>query len=1355
MKKNLTPHKLLLAFTVIHAVFAFSYLSAQKFELPRDVIEGYVGWAGNPDTVTVHIEDTFTAAEKDSVRVAINRWNAAGCKPALKEVSSAPANIVITEGDPGDGNAGVYDWETDADGKVTKGKITIRNNPIPGLVETATHELGHALGLDDVDHEANPGDVMKGNGPSNGTNGNLSQHDSTELKAAMASVTPIANPADRNKKRALAPNNAMLPGQTSNLLFDLGQVYPPATLIQVTPVDDPLVNVNFSVFEGNTLFVSVTVLPPHGSGKFYLNIHILPPLPIPSKTIIGYHFVHITPVPPISFNCPMEIYQDEAGRVHVHWKDLHTYPLPNPLRGMLVVDGFKHYLTRNDLTLDLPAGPHLFELFVHDFQVNSAYSALDFEVTTPPMAINPASDPFILPCAVVQFGSGGDYDPIPSGFFNPGSEPFNGVVRLGGQLSQNGQLPVPDMVINRPLGVEFTGPLPSTATIPIELVALHLRSIEPIMVTTPGNPGIDSFFDVFVTIQSPSPGLMNLTRTEIREGTFELDLPVHPVFTFVNTADPDHIVFYDPQLHGQPSLNFSTTMPQRWIAPPIPGEFDPLPSGLISLQSENTASMSAAPLLQRNDNFTMEMDLDSQVVTSSGSGYNNGAWYYYPNTNWWNVWFYDHPFDANRQKIISGSINIQPRHIASPASAEVVLNWSTPLWPGFPGTLRPPLPADVPTPAIEALNIMRSEPLFIGTVGPTGVQINIADYIIEGYNPEWLSVDVRGSNLNITGTLNHVCFKPETCPPEPQSPSGYELRVGPWLIAEPWHQWIDGRPGETTHLQLHVHDPDNQIVQVGFEYNFNNQGWTLFDIDMDGEECTASPHVNCSDLADGWSGYFIAPFFGQSAEIQFRANVLLYNGFEFYVDSFFDVFVDITPPSSVEINLIDETILLEDNFYLHIIPVDANIDLVNIVIETKKNEFQKGIDTLSQKRHWRSGYEEGGDNHCVPTSAAACLKYFSDSASDNSIMGGLTPDQLVDSLAKLAKTNVGTWGTYYSKMASALRKWIKDHGDNYTVRGPIPYDWRTMRNELERSQDVLQGIRWPDGSGHMMTFNSIVNTPLPNGKIRVDFMDPWSGKIEYGDLDTISGQVTNYTNDSVSGRLDWTIIVCPKEPAPVKPGGQILHGPEPSPILLNFPNEGMYWIRTEILDLDGNKARFDKFVQRVFTEQNIDGTIPAGSTLCYDGYDVYKTGGLPGYIVDEDASVRIIARKRVELHEYTHFRAGSEVLIKISDESCNDMESEEELIADQVINANEPELKTMLNVYPNPSTGIFTIEFNTEESVEPVILEVFSMVGERLVSAELAKGSAYQLDISAKPKGIYIVRAIHGDSMSTVKIIKQ
>jgi hypothetical protein len=1339
--------RLYLSLFMLSCALSSSYVYSQS----RSVIDSYTGWVGNPDTVTVYIDDSFTNQEKDSVRVAIQRWNDAGCEPALKEVGLKPGNVTVVQGDPGDGNAGVYDWTRNAEGKTISGTITIRNNPNPGLVETATHELGHALGLDDVDHNANPNDVMKGKGPSNGSNGNLSQNDSTELRAAEASITPLDDPADK-KKVAYLPEKATAPGQIANLVFELNDVYPPFTEVSVMPVGDPLISVENVMLEGMNLMVDVFIDPMHGSGKFYLDIMIMPPLPQDPETFLGYHFTHITPVDPLTFNCPMNIYQSNDGRVHVEWRALHDYPHPNPLNGLLSVNG-NYYKTREDFVVDLPPGMHTFELSVNDFQVNSSSSVASFEVDPPPI-IDPGIDPYTSPCALMHFGD--DLPALPADFFGPGSDPFYGPVYLQGQHSDGSQLPLGDLLINRLGEIALEPPYPSTTTVPIEIVELSLQSSEPITVKYGGEWAVDSFFDLFVEIE-PATGNMEIIKEHAYGGSFLIEFIATPKFTFVNALDPGDVFVYEPGT----LITFSSETGHNWTH--SPAGFDPDPSEIINLESPSGSLLGLYPLAERNDGLFMEMDENGDVVSSEGSGYNNGEWYYYPNTDWWNVWFYDHPVDTSRHKLINGTITLQPRLESFASNAEVVFNWSTPDWPGYPDMDRPPLPSDVTDPTLEDLYIVRSQTLFTGSLTES-IVIDVSDFIIEDYNPEWLSVDVRGSNFIISSSLEHICFKEEDCPPGNREPEVFGLRVGDWLVAEPWHQWIDATPGAETMLQLQVHDPDDQIISVVFEHNIDGAGWVPFYTDTNGEECPESPTEPCDPLADGWSGYFSAPMLTSGVTGSFRAQVLLADGSDFYVDSFFDVFLDITPPSSFETNVSDFEIFQESEIILEITPEDANIDQVVVSVEKKKNEFLKGIPPLEQRQPGRTGKDEPGDQHCAPTAAAACLKYFADSANDATILGGFTAQQVVDWLALFAKTNSGKWGTYPSDLAAALKTWLWIVGDNYTVRGPSAFDWKTMRNELERSQDVLHGIAWTGGGGHRMTFNSIVNKPLENGKIRVDFMDPWTGEIKYGDLDTSTGELTGFTGAGSSGTLTSSIIVCPREPtvipAPLPPGGAVVPGPHPAPIEISLPDEGLYWIRIEVIDTDGNKSRKDIVVEREFTEQELQGTFLAGDEACYDSYDVIKTGGDLPFIVENNATVTIAAKERVELNPMTHLKHGSNAHILISESECM-LVMENTLMNDADESALEDDLndrtlsQSLFTVFPNPTAGHFTLELGEVDEPSFIMVEVSNVIGESVIKHKLPHMSSYQFNLSGHQPGIYLIRVMIDDEIGVEKLIKQ
>ena len=79
----------------------------------------------------------------------------------------------------------------------------------------------------------------------------------------------------------------------------------------------------------------------------------------------------------------------------------------------------------------------------------------------------------------------------------------------------------------------FPEPLPTSATVPVEIVALDLVSCQPIQV---GNSGD---WDVQVSLSNPQPqGQMTATKLDPNGGVFSATLLVQPVYTFTRVGNP-------------------------------------------------------------------------------------------------------------------------------------------------------------------------------------------------------------------------------------------------------------------------------------------------------------------------------------------------------------------------------------------------------------------------------------------------------------------------------------------------------------------------------------------------------------------------------------------------------------------------------------------------------------------------------------------------------------------------------------------------------------------------------------------------------------------------------------------------
>ncbi|MDO8630163.1 MAG: hypothetical protein Q7R41_06690, partial [Phycisphaerales bacterium] len=131
--------------------------------------------------------------------------------------------------------------------------------------------------------------------------------------------------------------------------------------------------------------------------------------------------------------------------------------------------------------------------------------------------------------------------PIPADFFGPGSEPFAGTIEFAGASLGEPLLDTVDTVVQRTQDAVLNGPGSSTS-VPIELVALHLQSVQPISVVINGN---ETLWTVEVKSHPGGTpiiqGTMTIQQTSETGGTFSSTLPVVPRFFFTDVENPNNV----------------------------------------------------------------------------------------------------------------------------------------------------------------------------------------------------------------------------------------------------------------------------------------------------------------------------------------------------------------------------------------------------------------------------------------------------------------------------------------------------------------------------------------------------------------------------------------------------------------------------------------------------------------------------------------------------------------------------------------------------------------------------------------------------------------------------------------------
>jgi len=161
--------------------------------------------------------------------------------------------------------------------------------------------------------------------------------------------------------------------------------------------------------------------------------------------------------------------------------------------------------------------------------------------------------------------------PIPPDFFDPGSDPFHGTVVFAGQplsTTPPGILGPTDTVVRR-LSDASLPSIGTQDTVPIEIVALNLVSVNPITVTYGGGHSPEPW-NVYVCLSDvpQQTGSMTMTKTHANGGTFASTLPVSPQFIFIRQSDAA-IRVLDVGLMGFPPLVFNTNN-GHWVSTPDP-----------------------------------------------------------------------------------------------------------------------------------------------------------------------------------------------------------------------------------------------------------------------------------------------------------------------------------------------------------------------------------------------------------------------------------------------------------------------------------------------------------------------------------------------------------------------------------------------------------------------------------------------------------------------------------------------------------------------------------------------------------------------------------------------------------------
>ena len=175
--------------------------------------------------------------------------------------------------------------------------------------------------------------------------------------------------------------------------------------------------------------------------------------------------------------------------------------------------------------------------------------------------------------------------------------------------------------------------------------------------------------------------------------------------------------------------------------------------------------------------------------------------------------------------------------------------------------------------------------------------------------------------------------------------------------------------------------------------------------------------------------------------------------------------------------------------------------------------------------------------------------------------------------------------------------------------------------------------------------------------------------------------------------------------------------------------------------------------------------IPNGTTICYDATQTIILAGNGTYFtVENGGSVTLIAGLNIKMLPGTTVQPGGymHAYITTTGQFCppvppivavNGSEGSTEGLA--TITPFTELAGPKVKIYPNPTSGSFTMEFTGLAETTPAYVEIYSIMGNKIISRTFSGTNSEVFNLSEKPAGLYFVKIASEGFSRTLKVVKQ
>jgi hypothetical protein len=169
------------------------------------------------------------------------------------------------------------------------------------------------------------------------------------------------------------------------------------------------------------------------------------------------------------------------------------------------------------------------------------------------------------------------------------------------------------------------------------------------------------------------------------------------------------------------------------------------------------------------------------------------------------------------------------------------------------------------------------------------------------------------------------------------------------------------------------------------------------------------------------------------------------------------------------------------------------------------------------------------------------------------------------------------------------------------------------------------------------------------------------------------------------------------------------------------------------------------------TGQDIVANLIVGPSQeeCYDAGSILVAGGGTYVTVQNQGQLLLEASQYIRLYPGTKVYPGGYLHAWIATMCipCSSLKPSETILV--------YEGEDLFRIYPNPTTGEFTVEMSGASDCSRTIVRIHSLMGKEIFRQEITGLSKAKFSLRDKPVGIYLVNVLCDDKSKTVKIIKQ